>query len=192
MWVGSVMRHRAVLKPIVLALAAVVAGCASEPPASAPAAPASPVARPSTNVYFYPLRGQSAEQQDRDRYECYLWARKQTGYDPSQRHRDGGSPVQVVAMPPPGYDTAAGAATGAVVGAAVSQPWHTAEGAAIGAVAGAMIGAASDASRQQEAERMQAEKDAERARATAQADSAVLDYRNAMKSCLAARGYTVQ
>jgi len=27
---------------------------------------------------------------------------------------------------------------------------------------------------------------------TAQADAAVLDYRNAMKSCLAARGYTVQ
>ena len=188
------MRPRAVARATLfkLALAALVTGCASEPPAAAPAAPASPAVRPSSNVYFYPVHGQSADQQDRDRYECYLWARKQTGYDPSQVRRDGGPPVQVVAMPPPGYDTMAGAATGAVVGAAVSQPWHTAEGAAIGAVAGAVIGAASDASRQQEAQRVQAEKDAERERAAAQADSAVLDYRNAMKSCLAVRGYTVQ
>ena len=188
------MRRRTSPIPTLLpvALAALLAGCASEPPASTPAVPASPAVRPSSNVYFYPVRGQSAVQQDRDRYECYLWARKQTGYDPSRPRQDGGAPMQVVAMPPPGYGTAAGAATGAVIGAAVSQPWDTAEGAAIGAVAGAVIGAASDASRQQEAERIQAEQDAERARATAQTDSAVLDYRDAMKSCLAARGYTVQ
>jgi hypothetical protein len=188
------MRRRTIPKPtrLAFALTALLAACASEPPASTPAAPASPVARPSSSVYFYPLHGQSSVQQDRDRYECYLWSRKQTGYDPSQPRRDGGPPVQVVAMPPPGYNVAAGAATGAIIGAAVSQPWDTAEGAAIGAVAGAVIGAVSDASRQQEAERIQAEEEAERARATAQTDSVVLDYRNAMKACLAVRGYTVQ
>jgi hypothetical protein len=119
--VPSCVTHR--WESTLLALVAVLAGCASEPPASTPAVPASPAVRPSSNVYFYPVRGQSAEQQDRDRYECYLWARKQTGYDPSRPRQDGGAPVQVVAMPPPGYDTVAGAATGAVIGAAVSQPW---------------------------------------------------------------------
>ncbi|MCI0506751.1 MAG: hypothetical protein L0Z73_11675 [Gammaproteobacteria bacterium] len=39
---------------------------------------------PTTTVYFYPTRGQSEQQQDRDRYECYMWAVKQTGFDPGQ------------------------------------------------------------------------------------------------------------
>jgi hypothetical protein len=175
-----------------LAILATLAGCASQAPGSVPAAPAVPAVRPSPNVYFYPLQGQSAGQQDRDRYECYLWARRQTGHDPSLPRQDGGPPVQVVAVPPPGYGVAAGAVTGAVIGAAVSHPWDTPEGAAIGAVAGAMIGAAADASRQQQAEQIEARENAERARAAAQSDAAVLAYRDAMKSCLTARGYSVQ
>lgn len=166
-----------VLLPV--ALAAVLAGCASQPPA--PAA----VARPSPNVYFYPLHGQTASQQDRDRYECYRWAHRQTSYDPSLPRSDGAAAVQVVTGPPPGYAVAAGAATGAVIGAAVSSPWDTAEGAAVGAVAGAMIGAAAEASQQQQAQGVVAQ-------ANAQADVAVAAYRDAMKSCLAARGYSVQ
>ena len=93
---------------------------------------------------------------------------------------------------PRAHDTLAGAATGAIIGAAVSSPWDSAEGAAIGAVAGAVIGAASDASRQQSATRVQDQQDAERDRAIAQSDAVVLDYRNAMQACLAARGYAVQ
>ena len=121
-----------------LAFAVTLAGCASQPAS----APPSPAPRPSPTVYFYPLHGQSAQQQDRDRYECYRWAHRQTGFDPSEPRQYGTTTVQVVAGPPPGYAVAAGAATGAVIGAAVAQPWDTAVGAAIGAVAGAMIGAA--------------------------------------------------
>jgi outer membrane lipoprotein SlyB len=136
-------------------------------------------------VYFYPLHGQTAEQQDRDRYECYRWAHRHTGFDPSEPRQYGTATVQVVAGPPPGYAVAAGAATGAVIGAAVAQPWDTAEGAAIGAVAGAMVGAAVETSRAQQAQGAVA-------RANAQDDAAVMAYRDAMKSCLAARGYSVQ
>jgi outer membrane lipoprotein SlyB len=171
-------------------LAATAAGCASQAPAAA--TPAAPSVRPSPSVYFYPLHGQTADQQDRDRYECYLWARRQTAYDPSLPRDSSLAPVQVVAVPPPGSSVVAGAATGAVIGAAVSHPWDTAEWAAIGAVAGAMIGAAADASRQQQAERVEAQENAERARVAAQADAAVIDYREAMKVCLEARGYVVQ
>jgi hypothetical protein len=167
---------------------AVLAGCASEPPPT-PSAPLPP--RPSPDVYFYPVKGQTAEQQDRDRYECYLWARQRTGFDPSRMPPDQ-APVRVVAVPPPGHDTAAGAVTGAVIGAAVSQPWETAEGAAIGAVAGAVIGAASDAARQQQAAQAQAQQDQARSQANAQLDAAVQSYRSAMQSCLAARGYSVR
>lgn len=193
MAVGSGMDQRISASFVLLsvALAAILAGCASQTQTSAPATPTPPV-RPSPNVYFYPLHGQSAVLQDRDRYECYRWAHKQTGYDPSQPRSDGGPPVQVVAVPPPGTSVMAGAATGAVIGAAVSHPWDSPEGAAIGAVAGAMIGAAADASRQQAAEHIEAEMNAERTRVAAQSDAAVLAYRDAMKSCLTARGYSVQ
>src|SRR3972149_5181721 len=39
---------------------------------------------PITQVYFYPKTGQTTEQQSRDHSECYNWAVKQTGFDPSQ------------------------------------------------------------------------------------------------------------
>jgi Family of unknown function (DUF6515) len=34
--------------------------------------------------YVYPKKGQSADQQAKDRYECHRWAVDQTGFDPSQ------------------------------------------------------------------------------------------------------------
>lgn len=36
----------------------------------------------SGEIFVYPNRGQSDEQRDFDRYQCYLWAVDQTGYDP--------------------------------------------------------------------------------------------------------------
>ncbi len=189
------MRKRKTAMPVLLALAldAALVGCASTPAAPVPAAASPPpTVRPSPNVYFYPMNGQSADRTDRDRYECYLWARRQTGFDPSVPQVDVGPAVQVVAMPPPGSDTLAGAATGAMIGAVVSQPWESAEGAAVGAVAGAVIGAVSDSSRQQAAQRLQEQANAQRSVAVSSVDARVLDYRRAMTACLSARGYTVQ
>ena len=34
--------------------------------------------------FVYPAKGQSPEQQSRDRYECHRYAVEQTGYDPTQ------------------------------------------------------------------------------------------------------------
>ncbi|MFQ5973877.1 MAG: hypothetical protein ACE5Q3_16240, partial [Alphaproteobacteria bacterium] len=34
--------------------------------------------------YVYPAEGQTPEQQAQDEYQCYQWARGQTGYDPTQ------------------------------------------------------------------------------------------------------------
>ncbi len=57
-----------------------LAGCVAESPRIA--APAPPLV-PDTNVYFYPAAGRdiSAQQQDRDRYECNQWAVQQSGFD---------------------------------------------------------------------------------------------------------------
>lgn len=177
--------------PILRLLTAVfvlgVGACASHPPQPAvPSAGAAPP--PSPQVYFYPLKGQNAAQQDRDRYECYLWAMKQTGFDPSLPQLAPHQKVEVVPVPPPGHDTAVGAATGAVLGAVVSPPGRTAQGAVLGAVAGAAIGAASDTARQREARRLQ-ERYNQRA---ASIDQRASDYRRAMTACLEGRGYSVR
>ncbi len=34
------------------------------------------------NIVAYPSRGQTQEQQQRDRFECYNWAEQQTGFNP--------------------------------------------------------------------------------------------------------------
>lgn len=38
----------------------------------------------ATELFVYPKNGQSAEQQARDKYECHVWAKDQTGFDPTQ------------------------------------------------------------------------------------------------------------
>ena len=46
--------------------------------------------------FIYPDKGQSAEQQEKDKYECYAWAKGQTGFDPMQ--------VPTATAPPPGEE----------------------------------------------------------------------------------------
>jgi hypothetical protein len=171
-----------------------LAGCAAEPPRpvhrvyrQAPAP--RPVEKPNTDVYAYPLQGQAPEKQDRDRYECHLWAVKQTSFDPSAPNIPPHQRVRVVAGPPPGTGTAVGAVTGAIVGAAVSGPRDGGAGAVIGAVAGAAIGNASDAARANEAHR---EVRVEEARQTAALEQKASNYRRAVSACLEGRGYSVR
>jgi Glycine zipper len=183
-------------------LALLVVGCAEQPSASQPhhggpppapaPEPAPPPPPQSAQVYVYPTKGQSPEQLDRDRYECHIWAVRQTNFDPSEPRVAPHQRVQVVAMPPPGTSTIAGAATGAIVGAAVSSPWNTGSGAAIGAVAGALIGATADHSRQQQAEQAQQHYDQRDAAANAHLEQQSGDYRRAISACLEGRGYTVK
>lgn len=164
------------LLPVLLALGACAAPAARE----VEAAPA------QTQVYFYPARGQGPAQQDRDRYECYVWARKQTGFDPSDPQLAPHQRYVVVPGAPPGQDVAAGAVTGAVLGSVVARPGHAAEGAVAGAVAGAVIGAASESAREQQAARLTKQ------RMNTQLELQASNYRRALTACLEGRGYSVR
>jgi len=177
---------------IIIGLSYTLAACASQPPMihTLPEAPA-PV-QPQTQVYFYPLHGQSAEQQDRDRYQCYLWAKQQTGFDPSATLLAPHQRVEVIPQPAPGSDAAVGAVTGAIIGSMVTAPHDSAGGAIVGAVTGAMIGAASDATRQQEAERIQAQYDRQAGMLNSNIEQQASNYRRAMTACLEGRGYSVR
>lgn len=37
------------------------------------------------DLIIYPAKGQSQEQMEKDKYECYKWAKQQTGVDPMQQ-----------------------------------------------------------------------------------------------------------
>lgn len=168
-----------------------VAACATPPPPRRVSQRDLPQA-PVTDVIAYPRQGQSERQLRQDRYECHLWAVRESGFDPSRENVSQATSPRVLPNPPVGSDTAAGAVGGAVVGAVVSDPHHTAEGAAVGAVVGAMAGAASDASREAQAQRIEdayAQDAARRNRGNwRQADA----YRRAISACLEGRGYTVR
>jgi hypothetical protein len=168
---------------------------APSPPPPAPDAVVAQAPQPPPNpqIFVYPNNGQSADQLDRDRYECNSWAVKQTGFDPSQPQVPPHERVQVVAMgPPPGANTVAGAATGAVLGAIVSPPRAAGGGALIGALAGAIIGASADAANQQRTEAIQQSYDQRDLQTQARFEQRSRDYRRAISACLEGRGYTVK
>jgi len=180
-----------------LGIAVGMAGCADSPPtrpAPRPARVAQPPPPPpiTTQVYVYPTKGQSAEQLSRDRYECYLWSVKQTGFDPSRTSLRPYQRVEVAPVPPTGAQTAVGAVTGAVLGAAVASPHDSGAGAVAGAVVGGAIGAASDASRAEQARQVQDRYDRRTAAQNARLEDQASNYRRALGACLEGRGYTVK
>ena len=177
---------------MVLAMLA-ASGCVSEPVVMPPPPPPPP---PDTTVYFYPAGDQtkvSAEQQDRDKYECNGWAVKQSGFDPSLPRMPPHQRVAIVSGPPPGAAVGAGAVTGAVVGAAVAHPWESGRGALLGAVAGAAVGGIVEAEHAQSNRRAaaQASADANGARSAA-LERQASQFRRALSACLEARGYVVR
>lgn len=182
--------HKAGLAGLGLAALTLV-GCAPpiysvRPSAEQPAPP------PSTRIYFYPNHGQTAEQQRRDRYECYLWAVKKTHFDPAQANLAPHQRVEVQPVAPPGADTASGAMTGAVIGSMLSGPRDGGEGMVFGAITGAILGHASDQARQQQAQEIQQQYNSRYDEHYARLDQQARDYRRAMTACLEGRGYTVR
>lgn len=108
-------------------------------------------------VYVFPAKEQSKDQQDKDEYDCRKWAIQQSGVDPEQVARQSG-PSYPASGPGDGRvvrGSVRGAALGAVGGAIAGDTGKGAEaGAAIGALGGAMR--RRDANRQQQAAQQQA------------------------------------
>ncbi|MEX5217699.1 MAG: glycine zipper domain-containing protein [Nitrospiraceae bacterium] len=131
------------------------------------------------DIFVYPGKGQTKEQQEQDEFACYKWAKEQTGFDPTQ-------PIQqAAAPPPPGREVGRGAARGAAVGAIGGAIGGDAgKGAAIGAGVGAAAGVA----RRRNAER---EQQAAQQQATQQHQASINGYKRAFSACMTGRGYTV-
>jgi len=137
--------------------------------------------------FIYPEKGQSAEQQEKDKHECYSWAKGQTGFDPMQ------VPTATTAPPQQGTQQSSavrGAAGGALVGVTAGAiAGDAGKGAAIGAASGALIGGMrrrDQQRQQQQAEQQWAEQE------TANYTNQRNNYNRAYGACLEGRGYTVK
>ena len=140
-------------------------------------------------MFIYPSKGQSAAQQDKDKYACYGWAKGQTGFDPM-------APPTTRTPPPPGgqKSVAGGAVKGAVLGAGVGAVGgaiggKAGKGAKIGTATGGLLGGMSAAG--QNAQASQARRDWERQEAQRYA-SARGNYNRAFATCMEGRGYSVK
>jgi len=182
---------------VVSSAMALLVGCVTEPPP--PPRPyrayrqPPPPPQPNTDVYAYPLQNQTAEQQDRDRFECHEWGVKQTGFDPSAPNTPPNDRVRVVAGPPgppPGTNTAIGVVTGAILGAAVAR--DSGAGAVVGAIAGGAIGSTADAANAANAGAQAQAIRVQDARQAAAVEQKASNYRRAISACLEGRGYSVK
>ena len=127
-------------------------------------------------VFFYPSGGQSSQQLEQDKMECYSWAKGQTGFDPM--------------TPAPTPDTsAASEAQAAKQGSAARG---AARGAAVGAAGGAIGG---------DAGRRRANRNADNAEAQAMSDYEArlaayngerAKWQRAAIACMEGRDYSVK
>jgi len=146
-----------------------------------------PVGASSQDVFIYPTKGQSAEQQDKDKFECASWAKQQTGFDPMQTPKTSTPPPQ---QQEPQAGLVKGAARGALVGTAVGAiAGNTGKGAAIGAAAGGLAGGMKR--RDQEIQQKNAESQWAQ-NESAKYAQAKSDYNRAYSVCLEGKGYTVK
>ena len=127
----------------------------------------------------YPAKGQTAEQQERDQFECHEWATKDTGVDPEQLAE------QKLAAPPPStHDggAAASAGMGAVRGATEGD---AAAGAARGFGIGRMVQVL-------KAKRQLREQQSTTTQEGAAIHGQLDTYDRAYAACLTGRGYSVK
>jgi outer membrane lipoprotein SlyB len=139
------------------------------------------------DVFIYPNKGQSNEQMEKDRTECYRWAKQNTGFDPM-------AAPTATSAPPPRQQTTASAGRGALGGALLggvvgSTSGDFGKGAAVGAVAGGLFGGLRKSSQQKAADQQQREWEQQQA---AQYQARREDYNRAYGACLEGRGYTVR
>ena len=122
-----------------------------------------------SEVFVYPAKGQTPDQQGKDEYECSKWAKSQSGVDPS-------APAAQPVAGEHAAGTVGGAARGAAAGAAIGAiAGDAGKGAAIGAVAGGARGRRGSKAAQQSA--VKEERNA---------------YDRAFMVCLDGRGYTTK
>ena len=92
----------------------------------------------ASELIVFPAKGQSQDQMEQDKFQCYTWAKNETGFDPM-------APPTATTPPPAKERKKGGVAKGAVGGGLVGLgvgaiAGDAGKGAAIGAVGGGVVG----------------------------------------------------
>ncbi len=140
------------------------------------------------DMIVYPAQGQSQQQMEKDKFECYSWAKQQVGFDPIKDQT-----VQTPTTPNsgPSGERVKGAARGAALGAVVGEiaDDDAGKGAAAGAAAGVMAGGMKNRrQRRQQTQQQQAEAQKQQTMHEQAQDA----YGRAFSACLESKGYTVK
>jgi len=134
-------------------------------------------------LMIFPNSDQSAEQQEQDKFQCYSWAKGESGFDPM-------APPTATAPPPQEQAAKGGAGKGLVRGAAVGGiVGDSSKSARRGAGAGAVTGGMrrQDQKQKEAAARQQWEQDQQRIYAEKRNR-----YNRAYSACLEGKDYTVR
>jgi hypothetical protein len=153
----------------------------------------------SDDIFVYPNKGQSQQQQSQERYECHVWAANQSGFDPTAYYASAPAPMPVGSSGPghyphrQGMDPIRGAAGGAALGALGSAIGGDAgKGAAIGASVGALAGIISTADREHKRKTNYASSYTHHSQRAVEFEQDRTNYKRAISACLEAKDYTVK
>jgi len=149
------------------------------------------------NVYVFPTKGQTSQQQSQDEAECYNWAVGQTGSDPfalqkqSQQQQQQTAEAQKQAQQAGKGAGASGAVKGAAAGALIGEiaSDDAGKGAAYGAAAGVIAGRRRGKEAQQQATQQATQQGQQAQQATAEQ---VTNFKKAFSTCLEAKEYMVK
>ncbi|MEM8768652.1 MAG: hypothetical protein AAGE43_14480 [Pseudomonadota bacterium] len=136
----------------------------------------------ASELMIYPNEDQDDVQQEQDNYQCYSWAKGESGFDPMA--------LPTTTEPPPQQQAKRGGiGRGALRGAAVGGIIDGSDGAKTGAAVGAVVGGARRADQNRQQAQAQAQYEQEQ---VAQYEAARSSYNRAFAACMEGRGYTVR
>ncbi len=169
---GNIMKHKIIITTVAVFFALVTVSFAQE-------------------LVIYPNEGQSSEQQEKDKFECYSWAKGESGFDPMA--------LPTASEPPPEKEAAkggtgkglvrgalAGAAVGAIAGDSKSD---TRNATKAGAAGGAIVGTARRNDQKRQEGQKQQDWEKQQTQQYAQNRS---NYNRAYAACLEGRSYSVK
>jgi len=140
--------------------------------------------------FIYPSKGQSQQQLDKDKYECYSWAKQNSGFDPGRAQSTASS-----ISPPPSRPTRQGGVfRGAVGGAIIGEiaDDDAGKGAAIGGLIGGIRQRRQREDDYRRQDQYQQQQYQQQQQQSNQQSQARLNYDRAYSACLEGRGYTVK
>jgi hypothetical protein len=144
------------------------------------------------DMVVYPAQGQSNEQMEKDKFECYGWAKNQSGFDPMQ--------MPTATAPPPsqekksvGGSTVAGGvvggAGGAVIGGIAGGKKGAKRGALIGGLTGGALGGMRSSSQNKQSDAKRRRWEQEQANQYMQKRNL---YNRNFAACMEGKGYSVK